>query len=71
MTLTKPNKSHYSETEAAAEVGVSVDELRLLIKSHIVDKEEDLNNVPTAVFQPSDLILLKLLAKCRTPAAAA
>ena len=70
MILTKPNKSQYSETEAAAEIGVSVDELRALIKSHVVDKEEDLNNVPSATFQPSDLVLLRILAKLRPPAAA-
>lgn len=61
MILNKTNKSHYSEAEAAAEVGVSVEELRSLIKSHIVDREEDLNNVTGAAFQPSDLILLRIL----------
>lgn len=65
MILTKPNKSHYSESEAAAEIGVSIDELRSLIKSFVVDREEDLNNVPSATFQPSDLVLLRILAKQR------
>jgi hypothetical protein len=69
-TTTKPSKSQYSETEVAAEVGVSVDQLRqLLIKTRIVEQEEDLNNVATTVFQPSDLVLLKLLAKASTVAA--
>jgi hypothetical protein len=62
MILTKPNKSQYSEAEAAAEIGVSVDQLRTLIKSFVVD-QEDLNNVPSATFQPSDLVLLRILAK--------
>ncbi len=61
MILTKPNKSQYSETEAASEIGVSVDELRSLVKSRIVDKEEDLNNVPQTTYQPSDLVLLRFL----------
>jgi hypothetical protein len=63
MMLTKPNKSQYSETEAAAEIGVSVDQLRSLIKNFVVDREEDLNNVPSATFQPSDLVLLRILSK--------
>ncbi|HEY3743758.1 MAG TPA: hypothetical protein VGL53_28130 [Bryobacteraceae bacterium] len=65
MILTKPHKSHFSESEAAAEIGVSIDELRSLIKSFVVDREEDLNNVPSATFQPSDLVLLRILAKQR------
>lgn len=65
MILTKPNKSQYSETEAAAEIGVSVDELRMLVKSRIVDKEEDLNNVPQAIYQPSDLVMLRFLVQQR------
>ena len=69
MILTKPNKSQYSEAEAAAEIGVSIDELRTLIKSHVVDQEEDLKNVPSATFQPSDLVLLRILAKQHPTAA--
>ena len=66
MTL-RTGKSHYSETEAAEELGISVERLRVLIRRHIVTSDEDLNNVPMASFQPSDLLLLKLLAT--TPAA--
>ena len=58
----KPAKTQYSEQEAAHELGLSVEEFRKLIKSHIVDSEEDLNNVPVASFHPSDLLLLKLLS---------
>ena len=67
MTL-RTGKSHYSENEAAEELGISVERLRVLIRRHIVTSDEDLNNVPMASFQPSDLLLLKLLAT--TPAAA-
>lgn len=62
MLAARPAKGHYSEREAAEELGVSVDQLRSLIRSHIVESEEDLNNVPIASFQPSDLLLLKLLS---------
>jgi hypothetical protein len=62
MPATKPAKTQYSEQEAAQELGLSIDEFRTLIKSHIVDNEEDVNNIPVASFHPSDLLLLKLLS---------
>ena len=55
------SKGQYSEREAAEELGVSVEQLRLMIRSHIVDSDEDLNNVPIASFHPSDLLVLKIL----------
>lgn len=63
----RPGKSHYNEVEAAEELGVSVDRLRVLIRKHIVTTDEDLNNVPMASFQPSDLLILKLLASAPEP----
>ena len=57
----KPAKTQYSENEAAAELGLSLEELRTLIRSHIIETDEDLNNVPMASFHPSDLLVLKLL----------
>ena len=62
MQLTRSVKSQYSEVEAAEELGISVDKLRTMIRSHVVDRDEDLNNVPVTTFQPSDLLILKLLA---------
>ena len=56
------SKGQYSEREAAEELGVSVEHLRSLIRSHIVDSDEDLNNVPIASFHPSDLLVLKILS---------
>jgi len=63
LQLTKMGKSQYSETEAAEELGVSVAQLRTMIRSHVVDRDEDLNNVPVTTFQPSDLLILRLLSK--------
>jgi hypothetical protein len=60
--LTKPAKSYYTEVEVAAELGVSVEELRSLIRMHIVPKEEDIKHTSVVTFQPSDLLLLRLLA---------
>ena len=62
MPVTRLAKSQYSEVEAAEELGVSIDQLRSLIRSHVVERDEDLNNVPVTTFQPSDLLILRLLA---------
>jgi hypothetical protein len=62
MQLTRSVKSQYSEVEAAEELGISVDKLRTMIRSHVVDRDEDLTNVPVTTFQPSDLLILRLLA---------
>ena len=61
MQLSRTGKSQYSESEAAEELGVSVEQLRLMIRSHVVDRDEDLTNVPVTTFQPSDLLILRLL----------
>ena len=58
----KPGKTQYSEHEAAVELGVSVEQLRTLIRSHIAESDEDLNHIAVASFHPSDLLVLKLLA---------
>lgn len=63
MQLSRTGKSQYSETEAAEELGVSVEQLRLMIRSHVVDRDEDLTNVPVTTFQPSDLLILRLLTR--------
>jgi hypothetical protein len=63
MQLTRTGKSQYSETEAAEELGVSTEQLRSMIRNHVVDRDEDLNNVPVTTFQPSDLLILRLLTR--------
>lgn len=62
----RPGKGHYSEAEAAEQLGISVMQLRTMIRSHVVDKDEDLNNVPVHTFQPSDLLILRLLTGMQT-----
>jgi hypothetical protein len=62
ILVSKAPKTQYSEQEAAKELGVSVEQLRTLIRSHIAQTDEDLNNVAVASFHPSDLLLLKLLS---------
>jgi hypothetical protein len=58
----KQNKTQYSETEAAQELGVTVEQLRVLIRSHIAKSDEDLIHIAVATFHPSDLLVLKILA---------
>ena len=62
MQVNRTGKSQYSENEAAEELGISVEQLRGMIRSHVVDRDEDLSNVPVTTFQPSDLLILRLLA---------
>lgn len=71
MQLTRSAKSQYTETEAAEELGISVEQLRTMIRSHVVDRDEDLTNVPQTTFQASDLVILRLLAKMQPQAVAA
>ena len=61
MQLNRTGKSQYSEAEAAEELGISVEQLRSMIRSHVIDRDEDLTNVPVTTFQPSDLLVLRLL----------
>ena len=56
----KASKVRYSEDEAARKLGLSVDELRLLVRDHIAtgDGAHAVDN-----FQPSDLVVLRILAQ--------
>jgi hypothetical protein len=57
----RTGKSEYTEAEAAAELDVSIDRFRAMIRAHILDGDEDLENLSIAAFQPSDLLILRLL----------
>jgi hypothetical protein len=47
--------------EAAQELGVTVEQLRVLIRNHIAKTDEDLAHIAVATFHPSDLLVLKIL----------
>ena len=34
-----------------------------MIRNHVVERDEDLTNVPVTTFQPSDLLILRLLTR--------
>ena len=57
----KTTKIQYSETEAAETLGISVEELRALVRNHIAAGEESGNGAVT-VFLSSDLLVLRILA---------
>ena len=55
-------KVEYTEDEAASALGVSISELRALVKTHVI-KEETGMDVPIPTFRPTDLLLLKMLSE--------
>ncbi len=61
MITRRPPKGFYSEIEVAATIGVSVEQLRSLVRRHIVQSEEDAEKIPKAWYQPSDVVLLRML----------
>lgn len=69
MNTRRPPKGFYSEMEVAATIGVSVDELRNLVRCHILDCEEDAEKIAKAWYQASDVVLLRMIASGSAPAA--
>jgi hypothetical protein len=70
MNTRRPPKGFYSEMEVAATIGVSVEQLRTLVRRHIVQAEEDMDKVPKAWYQPSDVVLIRMLVSGMSTAAA-
>lgn len=68
MVTARPVRSHYSESEAAEALGVTIETLRELVRKHIIQNDEDLANLPSTHYQRSDLLLLRLLVQ-RSPSA--
>jgi hypothetical protein len=59
--LLSRQKSHYTENEAAEELGIPVSQLRTLVRERLARTEEDVRSLPMAYFQPADVLLLKLI----------
>ena len=60
--MNNAQKAQYSEYEAAHMLGISVDELRSLVRSHIVKDDESASpEVPT--YHKADLVVLRVLAR--------
>ncbi len=58
---TARSKPYFNEMEAARHLGISIDEFRVLVRRHIIEREEDLNNMPITTFHASDLLVLRML----------
>lgn len=65
----KPAKAEYSEEEVAQELGITVEDLRVLIRNHVAQSDEDVNNLSLASFHASDLLVLRILAAQHQPSA--
>ncbi|MFN0103115.1 MAG: hypothetical protein ACKV2U_13620 [Bryobacteraceae bacterium] len=61
--VTRSSTSYFSETEAAQALGISIDRFRDLVRTHIAQTEEEVNNIGATTYQASDLLVLRLLAK--------
>ncbi len=59
---TRGPKPYFNETVAARFMGMTIEELRSLIRRQIVLSEEEMQNCPKATFSPADLVVLTLLA---------
>ena len=57
-------KLEYTEDEAASALGISIGQLRSLVRTHVI-KEESGADVPIPTFRPTDLLLLKMLSEPR------
>ena len=66
-TYIKPGKTQYTEAEVAGELGLSVNVLRALIKERIMDNEDEVRQAEEVTYQPSDLLLLKLMTATLHP----
>ena len=58
-------KIEYTEEEAASALGVSISDLRALVRKHVTKEEAD-SEAPIPSFRPSDLLLLKMLSESQT-----
>jgi hypothetical protein len=55
-------KSEYTEEEAAFALGVTIDELRALVRRHFINDDVG-GDVPIPVFRPTDLLLIRMLSE--------
>ena len=63
-------KSEYTEEEAASALGVSISDLRALVRTHVTKDEAERESVeiPLPSFRPSDILLLKMLTESQLQA---
>ncbi len=59
--MTKAQKIQYSEHEAADLLGVSIDQLRSLVRDYIVKDATASVDTSVPTYHPSDLVVLRIL----------
>lgn len=64
--LSKVSKMQFSEPEAARMLGLSIEQLRSLVRDYIV-KDEEAETPAMATYRQSDLVLLRILARMPRP----
>lgn len=71
MITSRPPRGHYTEAEVARLLDVSLDELRALVRERILGADDDAaGNLSITCYQPSDVLLLRLIVNERKAAAA-
>jgi len=54
-------KTEYTEEEAATALGISIGDLRTLVRTHVINEEPEAE-IPIQSFRAKDLLLLKMLS---------
>ncbi|HEY3442592.1 MAG TPA: hypothetical protein VGK29_17665 [Paludibaculum sp.] len=62
MTNQRPAKGYFTEAEAAKALNLSLPQFRILVRRHIIVTDDEMANLPMTSFQPSDLVVLRMLA---------
>jgi hypothetical protein len=61
-------KLEYTEEEAASALGVTIGDLRALVRTHVI-REDSGAETPVPIFRPTDLLLLQMLSELHPPSA--
>jgi hypothetical protein len=66
-------KAEYTEAEAASALGITIGDLRALVRTHVIKEEAERESaeIPLPSFRPSDLLLLRMLSESQIQAARA
>ena len=62
MTNQRPAKGYFTEAEAAKALEMELPQFRNLVRRHILVTEDEMENLSMTSFQPSDLVVLRMLA---------
>lgn len=65
-----PAKGYYAESEAAAQLGLTREELRTLVRTHIASLDTPPDVLAAARYQPRDLLALRLAQRGMLPSPA-